>query len=263
MSRHARLDTILDLLSQRGNLGVEELVGALQVSAATVRRDLDTLAEQQLLTRTHGGAVPAAASYDLPLRYKATRFADAKVQIARACAAMVQPGQVVGLNGGTTTTEVARALVRRSDLASGEDQPTVTVVTNALNIATELAVRRHVKIVVVGGVARPQSYELIGPLADAALAQVNLDLMFLGVDAIDVEHGATAAHEGEASVNRQLVARAGRVVVPADHSKLGRSAFAGICGIDEVDVLLTDREPAPDIAAALAGRDLEVVVADA
>jgi len=262
MSRHTRLDAILDLLSQRGNVEVDELVEALQVSAATVRRDLDTLADQQLLTRTHGGAVPAATSYDLPLRYKATRYAGAKVQIAEACAAMVQPGQVVGLNGGTTSTEVARALVRRTDLAHGGDQTTVTVVTNALNIATELAVRRHVKIVVVGGVARPQSYELIGPLADATLAQINLDVMFLGVDAIDIEHGATAAHEGEASVNRQLASRAGRVVVPADHSKLGRYAFAGICGIDQVDLLLTDRPTTPELAAGLRDHDVDLVVAE-
>ncbi len=260
MSRHSRLDTILDLLSQQGNVDVEELVEALDVSAATVRRDLDSLADQQLLTRTHGGAVPAAASYDLPLRYKATRFVGAKAQIARTCAGLVQPGQVVGMNGGTTATEVARALVRRTDLTG---EPGVTVVTNALNIATELAVRRHIKIVVVGGVARPQSYELIGPLADAALSQINLDLMFLGVDAFDLEHGATAANEGEASVNRQLASRAARVVVPADHSKLGRSAFAGICGVDEIDLLVTDRQPPADIAAGLAEHDVEVVVADA
>jgi DeoR family transcriptional regulator of aga operon len=248
-SRHTRLDTILDMLSQKGNLDVEGLVEALGVSAATVRRDLDSLAEQQLLTRTHGGAVPTAASYELPLRYKANRFVDAKQRIARTCAAIVQPGQVIGLNGGTTTTEVARALVRRSDLAAREDGPAFTVVTNALNIATELAVRRHVKIVVVGGVARPQSYELIGPLAESALRRVNLDLMFLGVDAIDVEHGATAAHEGEASVNRQLAARARRVAVVADHSKVGHSAFATICPIGDIDLLVTDEGPSSDLAA--------------
>lgn len=260
MSRHSRLDAILELLSERGKLDVEELVQALGVSAATVRRDLDRLADQQLLTRTHGGAVPTAASYDLPLRYKATRFVDAKLRIARAGAAMVRTGQVVGFNGGTTTTEVARALTRRIELA-GEGQSGLTVVTNALNIATELAVRRHIKIVTLGGVARPQSYELIGPLADASLTQVNLDLLFLGVDAFDIEHGATASHEGEASINRKLAERASRVVVVADHSKLGRSAFARICDADQVDVLLTDAEPDVGTAAALAERGVEVVVA--
>ena len=263
MSRHSRLDAILDLLSHQGRLDVDELVVALGVSAATVRRDLDRLADQQLLTRTHGGAVPTAASYDLPLRYKATRFASAKQRIAAKGAAMVRPGQVVGFNGGTTTTEVARALVRRSDLPVDGEQTTLTVVTNSLNIATELAVRRHVKLVVVGGVARPQSYELIGPLADAALAELNLDLVFLGVDAFDVVHGAMARHEGEASVNRQLAERARRVVVVADHSKLGGSAFARICDADQVDVLLTDERPDAETVAALAEREVEVVVAEA
>jgi DeoR/GlpR family transcriptional regulator of sugar metabolism len=157
---------------------------------------------------------------------------------------------------------VARALVRRSDLAAREDGPAFTVVTNALNIATELAVRRHVKIVVVGGVARPQSYELIGPLAESALRRVNLDLMFLGVDAIDVEHGATAAHEGEASVNRQLAARARRVAVVADHSKVGHSAFATICPIGDIDLLVTDEGPPSDLASDLAAHDVEILFAE-
>lgn len=261
LSRHSRLDAILELLSQRGKLDVEELVQALDVSAATVRRDLDRLADQQLLTRTHGGAVPTAASYDLPLRYKATRFADAKLRIALAAAAMVRAGQVVGFNGGTTTTEVARALARRVELADDTAHSALVVVTNALNIATELAVRRHIKIVALGGVARPQSYELIGPLADASLAQINVDLLFLGVDAFDIDHGATASHEGEASINRKLVETAGRVVVVADHSKLGKSAFARICDAEQVDALLTDAAPDAETAAALAELDVDVVVA--
>ncbi len=261
LSRHSRLDAILELLSQRGKLDVEELVKALDVSAATVRRDLDRLADQQLLTRTHGGAVPTAASYDLPLRYKATRFADAKLRIAEAAAAMVRAGQVVGFNGGTTTTEVARALARRVELADDTTHSALVVVTNALNIATELAVRRHIKIVALGGVARPQSYELIGPLADASLGQINVDLLFLGVDGFDIGHGATASHEGEASINRKLVETAGRVVVVADHSKLGKSAFARICDAKQVDALLTDAAPDAETAAALAGLDVEVVVA--
>lgn len=261
MSRHSRLDAILELLSQRGKLDVEELVQELGVSAATVRRDLDRLADQQLLTRTHGGAVPTAASYDLPLRYKATRFADAKLRIAQTAAAMVRAGQVVGFNGGTTTTEVARALARRVELADDSGHAGLIVVTNALNIATELAVRRHIKIVSLGGVARPQSYELIGPVADASLALVNVDLLFLGVDGFDLEHGATASHEGEASINRKLAENAGRVVVVADHSKLGRSAFARICDASQVDVLLTDATPDDETKAGLAERDVEVIVA--
>lgn len=261
MSRHQRLNDILRLLSEEGHLDVEDAVERLGVSAATVRRDFDHLAEQQLLTRTHGGAVTAAGSYDLPLRYKIARHAEEKLRIAGTAAEMVRIGNTIALNGGTTTNEVARAVASRPDLASSDSGTRVTVVTNALNIATELAVRPYIKIVVIGGVARPQSYELIGPLGTSILEQVNVDIAFLGVDAVDPEHGATAHHEGEASVNRQIAARAEQVVVVADASKVGNSAFALICPATEFDVLLTDADPGTELRARFADHGVEVVVA--
>ena len=188
---------------------MEDAAKALGVSAATVRRDFDELAQQQMLTRIRGGAVAQGVTYDLPLRYKSERHPTEKQRIAAVAAGLVQPGQIAGLNGGTTTTEVARALAVRADLNSGAPSPGLTIVTNALNIATELAVRQHIKIVATGGVARPQSYELTGPLATGVLEQVTLDIAFLGVDGIDAVAGATAHHEGEASTNRLMAERAG------------------------------------------------------
>src|SRR6202044_2754017 len=198
MTRYRRLNELLELLAAEGQLQVEEAAKALGVSEATVRRDLDELARQQMLTRIRGGAVAQGVTYDLPLRYKSERHPSEKQRIAAVAAGLVRPGQVTGLNGGTTT-EVARALATRSDLNSQVPPPALTVVTNALNIATELAVRQHIKIVTTGGVARPQSYELTGPLATDVLEQVTLDVAILGVDAIDAVAGATAHHEGEAS----------------------------------------------------------------
>ncbi|MFE5030731.1 DeoR/GlpR family DNA-binding transcription regulator [Streptomyces sp. NPDC056683] len=238
MSRDARWKALLELLVERGRLEVEEAAAELAVSAATIRRDLDQLAEQQMLVRTRGGAVVHGVSYELPLRYKTARQASEKQRIAKAVADLVEPGETVGLTGGTTTTEVARALAVRGDLTTGT--PALTVVTNALNIANELAVRPQFKIVVTGGVARPQSYELIGPLADGVLGQITLDVAVLGVVAFDVAHGAAAHDEGEAAVNRLLCERAARVVVAADSSKLGGRAFARICAAELVDVLVTD-----------------------
>ena len=113
-------------------------------------------------------------SYDLPLRYKTARHAPEKQRIGRAAAALVGPGSSVALNGGTTTSEVARALATRPDLQDGTGSRAVTVVTNAMNIASELAVRQHIKIVVTGGVTRGESYELIGPLASLVLAELTL-----------------------------------------------------------------------------------------
>lgn len=258
MTRHQRLNTILQILSERGHLEVDELVEELSVSPATVRRDFDHLATQQLLTRTHGGAVSAAASYDLPLRYKIARYADAKLAIAKAAATMVTPGSAIALNGGTTTNEVARALVIRPDMANDPAGTSLTVVTNALNIATELAVRPQIRVVVVGGVARPQSYELIGPLGSSILQQVNVDIAFLGVDAVGPQTGAMCRHEGEASVSREIASRAQRVVVVADSSKVQATAFARICPAEEFHVLLTDQDPGEETASAFKERGVDV-----
>jgi DeoR family transcriptional regulator of aga operon len=261
VSRYRRWNDLLELLATAGQLQVEEAAAALNVSAATVRRDFDELAAQQMLTRIRGGAVAQGVNYDLPLRYKSERHPSEKQRIAELAAGMVLAGQVVGLNGGTTTTEVARALATRSDLSSGAPTPAITVVTNALNIATELAVRQHIKIVATGGVARPQSYELTGPLATGVLEQVTLDVAFLGVDGIDAVGGATAHHEGEANINRLMGRQARKVVIVADSSKVGRRAFARICGPAEVDALVTDAGIADDDLNVLKAAGIDVVVA--
>ena len=257
MSREQRLNAILELLWQRGRLDVESTARALQVSAATVRRDFDSLAVQQMLTRTHGGAISNSTASELPLRYKTARHAPEKRRIAEAAAALVSHGMVVGLTGGTTTTEVARSLATRADLAS-DGEGAVTVVTNAVNIANELTLRNHVKIVVTGGVARPSSYELIGPLAVRTLDELALDMAIVGVDALDPELGAMAYNEGEAGINRLLAERAQKVVVVTDSSKLTRRALARICPVDQVDVLVTDADAPADIVARLVGAGVDV-----
>lgn len=259
MSRDARWQALLELLVERGRLDVDETAAELEVSAATIRRDFDRLAGQQMLLRTRGGAVAHGVSYELPLRYKTARRASEKQRIARAVADLLAAGEAVGLTGGTTTTEVARALAVRGDLASGS--PALTVVTNALNIAGELAVRPQFKIVVTGGVARAQSYELVGPLADGVLEQITLDVAVLGVVAFDVAHGAAAHDEAEAAINRLLCERAERVIVAADSSKLGRRAFARICPAESVDTLVTDSAVAPETVRRFEEAGLRVVVA--
>lgn len=255
VNRYERLNTLLEILAERGRIEVDDIAEELQVSGATIRRDLDHLAEQQLLTRTRGGAVAHAVAYDLPLRYKTVRHADQKQRIGKAAADLVSPTAVVGLNGGTTTTEVARVLATRADLADS----VVTVVTNALNIANELAVRPQVKIVVTGGVVRSQSYELMSPLAEKILAELSLDITVLGVDAIDPDIGASAHHEGEAAINRMLADRAKTVVVAADSSKVGARAFASICPTSMIDVLITDTEAGEDDVRRFTERGVRVV----
>lgn len=246
MNRYERHSELLRLLAERKQLEVEAVAEELAVSTATVRRDFDQLAEQRLLVRTRGGALPTDTGYELPLRYKSVRESAEKQRIGKATAAMVERGMVVGLNGGTTTTEVARAIATRGDwLEDGPgDRPAVTVVTNALNIAHELAVRPHVKVVTTGGVAMPLSYELVGPLAGRILRDISLDIAFLGVDAVDPRRGASARSEHEADINAMLAAQADRLVVVADSSKLGGNAFVRICDPSAIDTLVTDdRDP--------------------
>jgi DeoR family transcriptional regulator, aga operon transcriptional repressor len=261
MSRYQRWNALLDLLPADGQLTVAEAAGALGVSQATIRRDMDQLARQQLVTRTRGGVIAGHVSYDLPLRYKTARYAPQKQRIGRAAADLVAAGATVALNGGTTTSEVARALATRPDLQDGTGGPVITVVTNAMNIANELAVRQHIKIVVTGGVARAQSYELIGPFATVVLDQLSLDWAILGVNALDPVAGATAHHEGEASINHLMATRAAQVMIVADGSKLGQRAFARVCAVDEIDVIVTDQDAAEPVLTAFTERGIRIVTA--
>jgi DeoR family transcriptional regulator of aga operon len=260
MDRYGRWNALVELLIQQGQVTVAEAAARLDVSPATIRRDFEQLAQQRLITRSRGGAT-ATGSYDLPLRYKTVKYAAEKQRIGEAAANLVEPGMVVGLNGGTTTTEVARALAVRPELNGGDSQPSLTVVTNALNIANELLLRSRMKIVVAGGVVRPQSYELVGPLGGALLQEVSLDLALLGVDAIDVALGAAAHHEGEAAINSLMVERARRVVIVADASKLGGHAFARVCPIERVDTLVTDAGADPRTVAAFEAAGVRVITA--
>lgn len=260
MTQQQRLNLVLELVSERGSVSIIEISEKLGVSTATVRRDLNTLAEQRLVTRTHGGATSLGSGYELPLQYKIARQAEAKKAIARAVVELIGPGESVGLNGGTTTSEVARELGRSERLRTA-GAPGVTIVTNALNIAYELSVREHVKIVVTGGVPRRQSYELVGPLVGSALREFSLDTAVLGVDGLSAAFGATTVHEGEAEVSRQLGAVSRRVVVAADATKLGRATFARICPLADVDVLVTDQPVSAEIAAEFATAGVQIVVA--
>lgn len=238
--RSQRWTRLLDLVAECGRLGVEEAAGTLGVSAATIRRDFAALAEQQLASRTHGGIVATSVAYDLPARYRAASTPPNKLRVAEAAAALVGPGTVVGLNGGTTTTAVARALATREDLVTTTEDDQVTLVTNALNIATEMVLRPHLRTICVGGVARAESYELYGPYASRMLDKLRFDVLLLGVDAVTVDGGAQCRHLGESGIDAEMVSRAGEIVVVATGEKLVGSALAEICPIAAIDRIITD-----------------------
>jgi DeoR family transcriptional regulator of aga operon len=252
MRQEDRLGLILERLNARGTVGVTDLAAELGVSVASVRRDLQLLEDQRLLTRTHGGAVSSGVLYELPMRYRGGRNQEEKRLIAQAAAGLVTDGVMsVALSGGTTTTEVARVLATRSGLK---------IVTNAINIASELAPRPQIGLVVCGGTARPESHELVGPIAEQTLAHLNVDIAFVGVDGISAAAGLTTHHEVEAATNRAMIHTAARVAVVADGSKVGRRAFAQIARLDEVTDLITGESADPDECQRMRDAGVRVVI---
>ncbi|PJI94769.1 DeoR/GlpR family DNA-binding transcription regulator [Luteimicrobium subarcticum] len=253
-----RHDRILTALRATGAVRIADLAADLDVSEMTVRRDLAELAERGLVRKVHGGAVAPDAPRpgDEPaFAAKSDLMAAEKAGIARAAACLVEPGASVAISAGTTTHALAHELVRRTDLRP------LTVVTNSLPVADTLYRADGVTTVLTGGERTP-SDALVGPLAEAALADLRVDVAFLGAHGVSVDHGLTTPNLAEASTDRALRAAAAATVVLADHSKWQVTGLARWARLDDVDVLVTDDglEPADrDAAAEHAGR---VVVAE-
>lgn len=227
-------------------MSLKELCASLGASPATVRRDLEDMERRGLLSRVHGGAVANGSLYELPLSFRGAHRGE-KRRIAHRAAEFVSPGMKIGLTGGTTTAELARTIAEFNDL---------TVVTNALNIGWGLVLRPNIRLMITGGVARSISYELIGPLAELSIGEVNLDVAFMGADGVSLSGGITNQHDGEAATIRMLIGRAACVYVLADRTKFERKSFSRVCGIDDVDGIITDR----DISAETLGQFREAGV---
>lgn len=250
MRRDERLSAILDRLDDRGSVEVADLATELGVSGATVRRDLQSLSRSHLLIRSHGGAVANGVGDELPARLKAARRQPEKKRIGRAAADLIDEGAVVGMTGGTTALEVARALTSRR---------AITVVTNAINIASELVGHAGLRLVVIGGIVR-HSHELVGPAAQAMLANYHLDIAFIGVDGLTPQEGCTTYDEMEAQTDLAFLHRARRRVVIADSSKIGKVTFARISFLSEVTDVITDRGADADQVAGLRRGGVQVIL---
>lgn len=254
LRRAERVSTILERLADQSSVDAGRLAGEFGVSAATIRRDLQVLEDQKLLARTHGGAVAIDVAYELPVRYRTGQHREEKTLVAQRTAALLPRGPLtLGLTGGTTTHLLARLLAERVDL---------TIVTNALNIAAELALRPRLKLIMTGGVSRTQSYELVGPLADQALARLNLEIAVVGVDGLSVRGGLTTHDEIEAHTNACMLHRADRVIVVTDGSKIGRVCLAAIGPITDATTLVTDASADPAELEAIRRSGVEVIIAE-
>jgi DeoR family transcriptional regulator, aga operon transcriptional repressor len=247
-----RRRAILEILNREGRVLVLDLAGRFETSQVTIRKDLETLHAHGMIHRTHGGALPAreGALEDPTLREKAKLHHKEKLRIAGAAAGMVQEGQVVILDSGTTTTEIARALRKFRNL---------TIVTNAVNIATELS-GTAVEVILTGGTLRKNSFSLVGPIAEETLHRLHADLLFLGVDGFDVHYGLSTPNLLEAKVNRVMVEIAKRKVVVCDASKFGRRSLSLIAPTSALDEVITDRGAPKADARALRKAGIELTL---
>lgn len=246
--RSARWDHVLTLLSTTKRLSVSEVAAELEISESTVRRDFMEMERAQLARRTHGGIIAIDVAYSLATVPRTTDEGSAqRERVAGRAADLVEPGQIIGFNGGRTTTSTARRAVARPDVDSRDGTPGLTVVCAALNIATEAVLRPSVRTVVLGGVAEPYSFELTGPLATATMRDLWLDTMFVGTVGLDIHAGLTCNSDAEAGVTRIMIGHSRRVVGLATADKIGHRALAGICPVS----VLTDLVIAGPVTAEL------------
>jgi DeoR family transcriptional regulator of aga operon len=232
MQRKQRLNQIVSAVVERGTVDVATLAEQFAVSQATIRRDLEVLERQRLVSRTHGGASTHAAFNDMPLSYKTAQDLTEKRRIASQALEFLDGARVIGMTGGTTVTEFARLLLHRDD--------GLTVVTNALNIAIDLLANPGLRVFAAGGEVRSSSQESVGPSAEAFLSGYNIDVAFIGVDGVDAVAGCTNYDPVGARVNAILQQRGRMNVVLADATKISRVALAQVCAMSAVDVLITD-----------------------
>jgi DeoR/GlpR family transcriptional regulator of sugar metabolism len=245
---------ILAEVARHGGVRVTDLSRALRVSDMTIRRDLDTLARQCLVTKVHGGAtgLEIGSTVEPGFGAKSVRDLGAKRAIARAAARLVQPGSAIALTAGATTWLLATHLAT---------VPALTVVTNSLHVAEVLyRTRRPDQTVILTGGTRTPSDALVGPVAVASIRALRVDLVFLGVHGVDAQAGLTTPNMLEAETNRAFVAAARRLVVVADHTKWSVVGLSQIAALEEVDTFVTDRVLGP-AREALAERVGEVILA--
>jgi DeoR/GlpR family transcriptional regulator of sugar metabolism len=251
MIKAERRDRILNELAKNGAVSVQQIAALLDVSEATVRRDLTELDEKNLVRRSHGGAALRDSHDELPYQSRVTAYLAEKRRIGAKAASLLQPNQVIGCSGGTSVTQVVKAL---------RDKP-LRIVTNAVNLAMELVHAPDIEVLITGGIFRSRTYELVGHVAERTLKDVYLDIALIGVDGLSLNHGLTTYNNAEAYACRSIIERASQVWVVADHSKLEQVRPAIIAPIDCVNRLITDTGAASKLIEQYKKKGIEVILA--
>jgi DeoR family fructose operon transcriptional repressor len=245
-----RHQLILRRASQEGRVDVAGLADELDVTAETVRRDLTVLERQGLLRRVHGGAIPVdRLRFEPSLAARDTHMRTEKERIAKAALDEVPDAGSILLDAGTTTARLADVLADRE----------LTVVTNALPIATALASRPNLTVLSIGGRIRGRTLAAVDDWALRVLAGTFVDVAFIATNGISIERGLTTPDMAEAAVKRAMLASSHRTVLLADHTKVGQDHFARFGSVEDLDVVITDSGLDDETAAQLAALGPKVV----
>lgn len=226
----------------------------MNVSAVTIRKDLKVLEEMNLLFRTRGGgSLNNPYTMERSINEKALIHAGEKQQIAKAALSLIGSSDSILIGSGTTVFELARQLYPSSP---------VTVITPAAMVTVELSNRPNVELIQLGGTIRPKSSAVVGPIAESALAKISCNLLFMGVDGIDLDFGLSTTNFNEASIGSKMVESAETVVVLADSSKFNKRGLAKICDLNQIDYIITDGGVSDRIVNFLKKMGVHVLVAE-
>ena len=243
---------ILDLLNTEGKVQVNHLSKFFSVSEVTIRNDLVHLEKKGLLIKTRGGGIrPQRGGIDYKLNEKSKIHSAEKQRIGKKAAEIINENDTIIIDSGTTTLEIAKALQNKSNL---------TVITNALNIASQLVNYETIKVIVLGGTLRNTSLSLTGPVAESGIQNFYCDKLFMGVDGIDSQFGIFTPNSEEAYLNRCMIEKAKQVIIVADSSKFKRRGFAYIAPISKIDMIITDTNIPADELQTLNNLGVEVLM---
>ena len=245
---------IARLVEEQGRARVTELAETFGVSSVTIRKDLDVLADMGRVIRTHGGAIaPRVRGQDLAHDVRDRLQQEEKAAIGRLAATRVNDGESILIDASTTSLYLARELMQRTVGQS------LTIVTNSLRLATEVAARPDISVLLMGGRVRGRSLSLVGQLGDGVLRRVNVQKAFVGAAGFTVEEGLTETTEEEAQIKRSMVAAAREVYALVDNSKWGRVASATYCRPEDLTGVFTDAGAPRDMVTRLEGMGIEVL----
>jgi DeoR/GlpR family transcriptional regulator of sugar metabolism len=248
-----RRSDIARLAKQLGQITVTDMSARFEVSLDTIRRDLDILADQGLILRTHGGGVPSEsmAAADSPFEQRISARQDAKERIGRAAAKLIAPGETLIVNGGSTAVAFATSL---------GDLTRLTIVTNNLGLPSAFPASAVANLYLLGGEIRSGAHITLGPVGFVGTRQIAADTAVIGIGGI-TEDGCSTSRIEEATMIAAMIAAARRTIVIADSAKFGRTGFAVVAPLDQVDVLVTDVEPSGKLKEALDAADVRLVIA--